>query len=233
MIRNKKLISIIPVRKNSTGIKNKNLLKIYGKSILERTIILSKKNKYIDKTIVSTNCKKMFRIAKKHNCNSLTLRPGKLATKYALTIDVINHVIKENNLKDCYILLLQVTSPMRNQKMTENFLNNFNRKKNYDSAASVTNFDHPHPHKVQIIKKNSLISMLNKESMVPRQKLPKVYKLNGLFYIAHSDQLLKKKTFFTKNTMPFKISEEKSLNLDNNVDLLILRDLIQKRKINK
>ena len=33
--------------------------------------------------------------------------------------------------------------------------------------------------------------------------------------------------------MPFKISEEKSLNLDNNVDLLILRDLIQKRKINK
>ena len=73
--------------------------------------------------------------------------------------------------------------------------------------------------------------MLNKESMVPKQKLPKVYKLNGLFYIAHSDQLLKKKTFFTKNTMPFKISEEKSLNLDNNVDLLILRDLSKNVKL--
>ena len=96
---------------------------------MERTIILSKKNNYIDKTIVSTNCEKMFRIAKKHNCNSITLRPKKLSTKYALTIDVINHVIKENNLKDCYILLLQVTSPMRTQSMTENFITNFNRKK--------------------------------------------------------------------------------------------------------
>ena len=33
--------------------------------------------------------------------------------------------------------------------------------------------------------------------------------------------------------MPFKISEEKSLNLDNKVDLLILKDLIKNRKIKK
>ena len=62
MIRNKKVISIIPVRKGSTGIKNKNLIRINGKSLLERTIILSKKNFLIDKTIVSTNCKKMWKI---------------------------------------------------------------------------------------------------------------------------------------------------------------------------
>ena len=31
---------------------------------MERTIILSKKNKYIDKTIVSTNCKKCLELQK-------------------------------------------------------------------------------------------------------------------------------------------------------------------------
>ena len=42
MIR-KKVIAIIPVRKNSLGIKNKNLIVLNNKSLLERTIILSKK----------------------------------------------------------------------------------------------------------------------------------------------------------------------------------------------
>ena len=69
MIRKKNLIAIIPVRKNSKGIKYKNILKINNKTLLERKILLSKKNKYIDKTIVSTDCKIMFKIAKKHNIN--------------------------------------------------------------------------------------------------------------------------------------------------------------------
>ena len=63
MIRKKKLIAIIPVRKNSVGIKNKNLIQFKNKSLLERTIILSKKNKFIDQTIVSTNCPKMYKIS--------------------------------------------------------------------------------------------------------------------------------------------------------------------------
>ena len=43
MIRKKKLVAIIPVRKNSVGIKNKNLIKLNKKTLLERTILLSKK----------------------------------------------------------------------------------------------------------------------------------------------------------------------------------------------
>ena len=228
MIRNKKVISIIPVRKGSTGIKNKNLIRINGKSLLERTIILSKKNFLIDKTIVSTNCKKMWKIARKYNCSSKDLRPQNLSTKYASTIDVIKHEIKKNKLNDCYILLLQVTSPLRTSELTYKFLKSFEKNKNYKSAASATFFDHPHPFKVQVIKDKKLKSLMNKESMVPRQKLRKVLKLNGMFYIASKKDIMKQKSFFTKSTMPFIVKDEHSLNLDNEFDLVMLKYLKKK-----
>ena len=228
MIRKKKLIAIIPVRKNSLGIKNKNLIIFKNKTLLERTILLSKKNKFIDKVIVSTNCKKMYEISKKHKCNSPMLRPNNLSGKYALTIDVIKHEIKVNNLKDVFIILLQVTSPFRSQKLTNKFLNRFKKNKLFTSSVSVTKVDHPHPFKIQIIKKKKLISMLNKESMVPRQKLPNVYAPNGLFYITHIDNILKKNSFFTKATLPFLVNKELSLNLDNNLDLILFNGLKKK-----
>ena len=64
--------------------------------------------------------------------------------------------------------------------------------------------------------------MLNKESMVPRQKLPDVYAPNGLFYITHSDNILRNNSFFSKLTLPFVVNKEMSLNLDSNSDLILM-----------
>ena len=192
------------------------------KTLLERTILLSKKNKFIDQTIVSTNCPIMHNIAKKYNCNSLKLRPEKLSGKYALTIDVIKHELKLHNIKDVFVLLLQVTSPFRNQNLTYKFLNKFKRNKNFSSSVSVTAYDHPPPIKAQVIKNNHLQSLMNKESMVPRQKLPKVYKLNGLFYLAQSKDIFNSNSFFNKHTLPFLVEKNLDLNLDDKNDLILL-----------
>jgi len=221
MNRNKKLIAIIPVRKNSKGIKNKNLLTIQKKTLLERKIILAKNNDYIDDIIVSTNCKKMFNIAKEYKVNEKNLRIKKLSSDKALTINVVKDVVKKNNLKDVFILLLQVTSPFSNQKLLNEFLRNFHKRKFYNSSISVTKFDNPHPYKIQIIKNKQLKSLLKKESMVPRQSLPQVYKLNGLFYLTHVDFILKKSSFFIEPILPNIVKKDFSLNLDEKEDLII------------
>ena len=72
------------------------------KTLLEEQYYYQK-NKFIDQTIVSTNCSIMHNIAKKYNCNSLKLRPEKLSGKYALTIDVIKHELKLHNIKDVFV----------------------------------------------------------------------------------------------------------------------------------
>ncbi len=231
MIRKKNLIAIIPVRKNSKGVKNKNILKINNKTLLERKILLSKKNKYIDKTIVSTDCKFMFKIAKKHKVNDTSLRPKNLSTDKALTVDVINYITKKQNLKDVYIILLQVSSPFSSQKLLNKFLKEFDRKKTFNSSVSVTFFNNPHPYKVQKIRGGKLTSFIKKkESMLPRQLLPKVYKLNGLFYISHSKYIKKNKSFFNHPVLPSVIEKKYSLNIDENDDLTIFKEYLKDRK---
>lgn len=54
-----KIISIIPARSGSKGIKNKNIVKINSKPLIYFTIKQSLKTKLIQRTIVSTDSKKL------------------------------------------------------------------------------------------------------------------------------------------------------------------------------
>ncbi len=60
-----KVFCFIFARGGSKRIPNKNLLKINNKSLLEITLNLAKKVKKIDKIFVSSDSKKILRIAKK------------------------------------------------------------------------------------------------------------------------------------------------------------------------
>ena len=66
--------------------------------------------------------------------------------------------------------------------------------------------------------------------MVPRQSLPKVFKLNGMFYICDAIQIVKNKSFFKQPVLPFIIKNEFSLNLDTYEDLVILKDKLKDKK---
>ena len=57
-----KILGIIPARKGSKGVKNKNSLIINGKPLIEYTINSALKSK-IDKILVSTNCSKIQQIS--------------------------------------------------------------------------------------------------------------------------------------------------------------------------
>ena len=58
MINNCDVIGLIPAKKNSKGLKNKNIKKIKGLTLFEITAISSKKSKYIDNTYVTTDSNK-------------------------------------------------------------------------------------------------------------------------------------------------------------------------------
>ena len=49
-------------RKGSKGFPNKNIKKVFGKSICEYPIIAAKKSKLIDKIFVSTDCENIKKI---------------------------------------------------------------------------------------------------------------------------------------------------------------------------
>ena len=67
MIRNKRLLAIVPVRAGSQRVKNKNIRKFAGSNLLEIKLKQLKKIKDIDKILVSSDSNKMLKIGKRLN----------------------------------------------------------------------------------------------------------------------------------------------------------------------
>lgn len=232
MIRGQPVTAVIPVRGGSKGIPGKNLYRLGRDTLLERTIKLAQNCPYVDRVLVTTDNPEMYAIAESYNVAAPVLRPAHLATDNAKTIDVVLHQIETVPIDSGYILLLQVTSPLRTLTDLNELCRTFDEADPATEAiVSLVQHDSPHPDKIQKIENGVVASYLGKESMVARQQLPKVYALNGAFYLTHRSVIIEQRTFMPERTLPFIMPEERSLNLDGKLDLFLLEALLEKGRV--
>ena len=67
-----------------------------------------------------------------------------------------------------------------------------------------------------------------KEESYQRQKLPKVYQLNGAIYIASTDFLQVKKDFVDDGTIGYVMPRERSCDIDTMMDFYVAELLLKK-----
>jgi CMP-N,N'-diacetyllegionaminic acid synthase len=232
MLRGQPVTAVIPVRGGSKGIPGKNLYRLGRDTLLERTIKIAKLCPYVDRVLVSTDNPEMYEIAQRYAVAAPTLRPAELASDNAKTVDVVLNLIETAPIEAGWVLLLQVTSPLRTLGDLNEFCRTFDEADlSVEAIVSLMKHDSPHPDKIQKIEGGLVVSYLGKESMVARQLLPEVYSLNGAFYLTHRDTLVTRKTFLPALTIPFIMPEERSLNLDGKLDLFLLEALMEKGRI--
>ena len=75
-----KRIALIPARKGSKRIKDKNIRLLNGLPLIAYSIIAAKKAKLFDKIFVITDSKKYLDIGKKYGADLFKLRPSKIST---------------------------------------------------------------------------------------------------------------------------------------------------------
>ena len=107
------ILSIIPARGGSKGISGKNLISVNGKPLLNYTVISSLKSKFINKTIVSSDSKKILDHAKYFGAE-ISKRPKKLAADSSHIEPVISNILDRLKINEQYvpdiIVLLQNTT---------------------------------------------------------------------------------------------------------------------------
>ena len=117
MINNKTILAVITARKGSKRLKNKNLIPLDKKPLIQWTIEEAIKSKYIDRLIISTDDENIISLASKFNGVTIPfIRPENLSSDKATSVDVIKHALsfyESNNIIFDYVLLLQPTSPLR------------------------------------------------------------------------------------------------------------------------
>ena len=128
MINNKKILSVITARGGSKGIKNKNVKELQGKPLFLWSVLASLNSKYIDMTVVSSNCPKVFEEFQKftkgtnyeYNDNNklkFIQRPEEISGDLSINEEALIHSvhwIRDMFKKEFDIICnLQPTSPVR------------------------------------------------------------------------------------------------------------------------
>lgn len=229
MNKNKTFLAIIPARGGSKRLPRKNVLDLCGKPLIAWSIEAGLKSKYVDKVIATSDDDEILNISKKFGADIIK-RPIELANDTATTFDAIKHTI-ENFEKYDYIVLLQPTSPIRNEKHIDEAIESLEAKK-ADAVVSVCEMDHSPLWSNTLPKDNSMSNFLRDEVLNKRsQDLEKYYRLNGAIYICKTDKLLENKGFFLKDTIfAYIMDRESSVDIDEKLDFVIAELLLNKYK---
>ena len=223
------ILSIIPARGGSKGIRSKNLKIINQKPLLDYSVIASLQSKWINKTIVSTDDHKILRRAKKLGAEVIE-RPKKISTDSASIELAIEHCLKYIKKNDNYvpeiIVLLQNTSPLRTSNHIDSALTSFFKNK-YDSLLSGYNSHH------FIWKRNNKTITpvnYNPKKRPNRQKFNNQFIENGAIYITKYELFKTSKCRISGRVGLYEMPQELSLDIDTKNDLSKVRKFMKNKK---
>ena len=203
-MRQKKFLIVIPARKGSKRLKNKNILKINGKSLIQKTIDFALKIKNVKHILISSdinNINKHITLNKKVLIP--WLRPKELSADKSKTEDVLYHAVnwykkKFNNIDG--IVLLQTTSPIRSLKLVNKAIAKYLITKK--SVLSVK--------KITLDKKNAKGNIKKKNQ---------IYYPNGSIYIFSQNQILEKKEIYNqKSNLIIENNYYRNIDIDHKKD---------------
>jgi N-acylneuraminate cytidylyltransferase len=205
----KKIFAVIPVRKGSQRVKNKNLRKFNKKNLLIHKIEKLKKVKYISRIIINTDSEEAIDIAKFYKVG-FWKREKYYASSKCTNSEFWSHIAK--NTSSDYIMFTNCTSPLVKVVTYNKILKTFIKlKKNNDSLNTVTE-------EKQFLYLNNKALNFNPKKAPNSQNLPNIVKLNFAINIIKQNVMLNKKSVIGNRPKLFKLSELEGLDIDTEHD---------------
>ena len=217
---------LIPARKNSKRVRNKNLVKVLNKPLIFWTINYAKKfDKKKYHIVVSSDCAKIKKICRKEKITFLK-RPKKISNDHAPMHKVILHAMRNLNENYKFIILLQPTSPLRKINLVNKSIKILNIKKNFDSL-------------IHLVKDTSFTGTIKNKIWKPdfrynkrSQDINNKYVVSGNIYVYRAS-LYSKKIKFPKKTYSLVSPGEKWIDIDSKQDFELLNLYLKDPKTKK
>jgi len=135
MVKNYKIIGMIPARLGSQRLKRKNLRNINGVTLITHAITRAKLVDCIDEIWVNSESDELGKVAANESVNFYK-RPANLADNNATSEDFVYDFLKKH---DCdYLFQIHTISPLLYPNIIEKFIHSM-IKDNYDTMLSVVN----------------------------------------------------------------------------------------------
>ena len=231
-----KVLGLILARGGSKGIPNKNLKLLNSKPLIAHTIEEGLKSKYIDRLVVSTDDAEISNTSKAYGANVPCLRPENLATDNSPSIDSVIHMVNylKNNddyLPD-YVCLLQCTSPLKTVADIDGCIEKI-IKTQMDGCAAICEAE-VNPYWTNILENDQLKYFIKEgKTILRRQDLPKIYRLNGAIYVVKTAVLLNELTLEPEKSTGYEMDSRASIDIDDIIDFKLAELLMKERELNE
>jgi CMP-N,N'-diacetyllegionaminic acid synthase len=226
MLKGKKILCIIPARGGSKTIKNKNLLTLGKKNLVQHVIDYAKSVPHLDKIILSSDSKKILKIGDIHKIDTIK-RTKRNSKDQSLVVTAISETIDYYKKKKIFfdiVVLLEPTCPFRKKKYLLNCLKILVTKK----IDSISTFSSAllNPNRGWTVNKSIPKTYFN--GLVPwnrKQSFKKAYQLNGAIYAFKTKRFnVKKKSLLFGKTFAYVCDDKDILiDIDNNTDYLFAK----------
>ena len=226
-------IAIITARSGSKGLPDKNIKLLNGLPLIAYSIKAATKSGCFEKVFVSTDSQKYADISMEFGADASFLRSAETSTDSAGSWDVVREVIREfvnRGLHYKKIMLLQPTSPLR---ASQDIINSFSlmNEKDANSIVGVTETDHS-PLWCNTLPDDLSMEFFRNDKYcdLPRQMLPKYYRVNGAIYLIKTSELQQEKMLRIRS-YAYIMPRNRSIDIDTELDFMIAEKLLQQGEL--
>lgn len=224
----------ICARGGSKGVKNKNIRDLVGKPLIAYTLEQAQASHLFDLIVVSSDSPEILEVARRYGADLLVERPAQLATDTTAKLPVIRHCVEEaerftGKLFDV-VVDLDATSPLRLVEDIQGAVNLLESEKVSNVITAAPARRSPYFNLVELGEDGVVrLSKPLEKPIVRRQDSPKCFDMNASIYVWQRAALFDYPTVFNSDTRLFIMPEERSTDIDNELDFLIVELLMKKR----
>ena len=176
------ILGIIPARGGSKGVKDKNIIDIRGKPLINYTLESAMKAKSLDKIVVSTDSSKIADVVRRSHDVQIIMRPAKFARDDSPIEESFFHAIEFLKEKESFnpeiLVWMQPNVPIRKDGIIDEVVSCL---VNSDADSCVTCYETDQVPEVMkfINDKGRLEPLYNDVYAIRRQEFSKRYLLDG------------------------------------------------------
>jgi CMP-N-acetylneuraminic acid synthetase len=226
-------LAVIPARAGSQGIKGKNFRPLYGKPLIEWSILAALDCHYLDLIFVSTNDPEIVKIAapyaKEASRVRVVLRPESISGPDSPSEEALQHALNtaENNyfFSVDFLVMLQPTSPIRNNLLISSCIEDL-LEKNGDSLLTVSRHTPLFWKKTKEGKPYFINDPVKRKMRQKYMEDEFMWHDDGNVYIS-SNEAVKNGCRVGKEPVLFESSPYQSLQIDTEFDFMLIEKMIE------
>lgn len=233
-----KVLCTICARGGSKGVKNKNIKELFGKPLIAYTIEQAKGSKLFEHIVISTDSDAIASIAQEYGAEVFFKRSAEMASDTAGKLDVIRDAFIRSeayyhNTFDT-LIDLDATAPLRSIDDIIGSYQQFLDNDNDNLITAMPSRRSPYFNLIEVDASGKVaLSKTLSSDIARRQDAPKSYDMNASIYIWKRDTILDENSLFLEKTGLYVMPEERSIDIDTQLDFEFVEFLMRKQNAKK